>query len=145
MTRINAFIKPAELCDQMLLAEHREIKRIPNVISKSKKKLNDYDIPDDFRLGAGHVLFFYNKVEYLHERYIEIRIECRKRGFEVTDYSKAFYSVKKKFYKQWNPTQKEKDKAREKLKLRINLRLSRMTGKIRYYGKTVEYLDMIIK
>ena len=38
MTRIN-LINVEELTDQHLLAEHREIKRIPNVISKGKYSL----------------------------------------------------------------------------------------------------------
>lgn len=33
MTRIN-LIAPAELCDQHLLAEHRELTRIPNAVAK---------------------------------------------------------------------------------------------------------------
>ena len=34
MTRINAGIPPKKLTNRHLLAEHREIKRIPNVIKK---------------------------------------------------------------------------------------------------------------
>jgi hypothetical protein len=34
MTRINTGIPPKELTDKHLLAEHREIKRIPNCIKK---------------------------------------------------------------------------------------------------------------
>ena len=34
MTRISSAIEPIELCDEMLRAEHREIKRIPNEIHK---------------------------------------------------------------------------------------------------------------
>jgi deoxyribonuclease (pyrimidine dimer) len=67
MTRINAGIRPAELVDQHLLAELREIKRIPNVVKQGKAKLDG--IPERFSLGTGHVRFFYNKLGYLLRRY----------------------------------------------------------------------------
>jgi hypothetical protein len=91
MTRINTGIKPAELPDKLLLAELREIKRIPNVISKGKYNMNG--IPDEFTLGTGHVKFFYNKLEYLLERYNELRSEAIRRGFNVSDFSEAWNGV----------------------------------------------------
>ena len=38
MTRIN-LVPPEELCDQHLLAEHRELTRIPNAVAKGKYHL----------------------------------------------------------------------------------------------------------
>lgn len=38
MTRIN-LIPPEELCDQHLLAEHRELTRIPNAVARGKFSL----------------------------------------------------------------------------------------------------------
>ena len=55
MTRIN-IIPPAELCDQHLLAEHRELTRIPNLVVKGKFSLEGQ--PSDYKLGTGHVKFF---------------------------------------------------------------------------------------
>ena len=62
MTRINVGIPPEELTDKHLLAEHREIKRIPNCIAKGKYNMDG--IPDRFKLGKGHVKFFYNMNDY---------------------------------------------------------------------------------
>ena len=70
MTRINVGIPPAELVNQHLLAEHREIKRIPNCIAKGKYNMED--IPDKFKLGKGHVKFFYNKLLHLKKRYMRL-------------------------------------------------------------------------
>ena len=53
MTRINCGIPPAELTNKHLIAEHREIKRIPNCVIKGKYSLTGQ--PDSFKLGAGHV------------------------------------------------------------------------------------------
>lgn len=89
MTRINSSVKVRLLTDEHLLAEHREIKRLPSVYKKrldSNKGFND--VPLNFTLGTGHVLFFINKGKFTLDRYLKIREECIKRGFQVEDYSK---------------------------------------------------------
>jgi deoxyribonuclease (pyrimidine dimer) len=91
MTRINVGIPPTELVNQHLIAEHREIKRIPNCIAKGK--YNMQGIPDKFKLGTGHVKFFYNKLLYLKNRYISLYEECIKRGFNVQNYISAWDNV----------------------------------------------------
>ena len=40
MTRIN-LVPPTELCDQHLLAEHRELTRIPNAVAKGKYSITN--------------------------------------------------------------------------------------------------------
>ena len=94
MTRINVGIPPAELINQHLIAEHREIKRIPNCIAKGKYNMEG--IPDKFKLGTGHVKFFYNKLLYLKKRYISLYNECIKRGFNVQNYTSAWDNVPQK-------------------------------------------------
>lgn len=91
MTRINTGIKPAELPDKILLAELREIKRIPNAIKNGRYNLKG--IPEEFTLGAGHVKFFYDKLEYLWNRYQALRSEALQRGFNVSDFSEAWNGV----------------------------------------------------
>ena len=94
MTRINVGIPPAELINQHLIAEHREIKRIPNCIAKGKYNMEG--IPNKFKLGTGHVKFFYNKLLYLKKRYISLYNECIKRGFNVQNYISAWDNVPQK-------------------------------------------------
>ena len=91
MTRINVGIPPADLVNQHLIAEHREIKRIPNCIAKGKYNMDG--IPDKFKLGTGHVKFFYNKLLYLKNRYTSLYNECIKRGFNVQNYIGAWDNV----------------------------------------------------
>lgn len=123
MTRINAFIPPAELSDKHLLAEHREIKRIPNVINSGKAVLEH--IPTQFTLGKGHVKFFYNKVKFLFYRYDEIYKECIKRGFNIQSYHEAFAmrdATKENFkfaYHDWDVSQKELSRIQTILRQRI--------------------------
>ena len=106
MTRINTGIHPTELSRQHLIAEHREIKRIPNQIKVGKLfKNRDYSkIPSDFKLGAGHVMFFADKLKYLHKRYKLILKECRARGYNMTDYNDAWDGVPSELYNDWKET-----------------------------------------
>ena len=80
MTRINV-VPVAELCDQHLLAEARELPRIPNHVVKKGGIVNT--IEGDYRLGAGHVRFFYDKLFWLYKRYADLLWECAGRGFKV--------------------------------------------------------------
>ena len=75
MTRINVGIPPAELNGRHLIAEHREIKRIPNLVNRGRYSLDNQ--PDTFKLGKGHVKFFYDKLLYLKRRYDSLFDECR--------------------------------------------------------------------
>lgn len=81
MTRINV-VPVEELCDQHLLAEHRELTRIPNCVAKGRYSLKDQ--PSDYVLGTGHVKFFYDKLGYLFARYAALDVECSRRKFSPT-------------------------------------------------------------
>ena len=116
MTRINAGVCPSELSRQHLLAEHREIKRIPNMVASGKAKV--VNLPRVFTLGKGHVKFFYNKLGYLKERYDSIYAECVSRGYNVTDYSDAWSGVPPNLMGSWTPT----DSDRQTILERINER-----------------------
>lgn len=83
MTRIN-LIDPSLLCDQHLLAEHRELTRIPNSLVSNKYKLEPWKIPAEYILGTGHVTFFLDKIDFLFERYLKLHQECLNRNFAVT-------------------------------------------------------------
>jgi hypothetical protein len=87
MTRINAHIPPQDLCDQHLLAEYREILRVITLsLRKADKKGKEMlkEVPSEFKLGGGHVTFFYDKLKYIHLRFESIRQELIKRKFEVS-------------------------------------------------------------
>ena len=117
MTRINSGIPSAELLDMHLLAEHREIKRIPNCIKKGRYCLDG--IPNKFKMGSGHVKFFYNKLKYLHERYLELHSECVSRGFNVTDYNDCFSDLPSDLYNDFTPTDDDRKLIRERIAERI--------------------------
>ena len=85
MTRINTCI-PKALTDQHLLGEYNEIRRPVNLAVRRYEKYGKdafKDLPKQYQLGGGHVLFFYDKLEYLHKRFDAICDEMRARGFSV--------------------------------------------------------------
>lgn len=87
MTRIN-IVPPAEICDQQLIAEWRELTRIPNGIVAGKYIVDLKQIPERYTVrtednpdgGKGHMKFFFNKLKFLHRRYQAIMDELAQRG-----------------------------------------------------------------
>lgn len=51
------------------------------------EKKNTFDIlkeiPESYRLGTGHVNFFKNKLQFIKERHELLKIEGKKRGFNL--------------------------------------------------------------
>lgn len=117
MTRINAGIPPKQLTRQHLIAEHREIIRIPNTIKSGRAKLNG--IPEKFKLGTGHVKFFYNKLKYLHNRYESLYIECIRRGYNMNYFGGAFDGLPKELYNDYKPTKEAKLLIEERIAERL--------------------------
>jgi deoxyribonuclease (pyrimidine dimer) len=117
MTRINCGIPPAELNNKMLFAEYREIKRIPNLITKGKFSLNGQ--PKKFKLGTGHCKFFYDKCGYLLKRFKLLRQECLNRKINITDYESAWDGVPGHLMNDYKPTEDDKQIVRERIKERL--------------------------
>lgn len=85
MTRINC-VHPKLLCQQHLVAEYRELPRIFGAVRKAVERgelPTDERNPPTYRLGKGHVRFFYPRLGYLCERQREIVIEMKDRGITV--------------------------------------------------------------
>ena len=118
MTRINVGVEPSELTSKHLIAEHREIKRIPNCIKKGRYSLRGQ--PLLFTLGTGHVKFFYNKIGYLKKRYISLYKECIKRDFKVQNYIEAFDDIPEEFMGDYYPTQRDREIILERIAERLN-------------------------
>jgi hypothetical protein len=132
MTRISVSVRAIELCDAHLIKERIEILRIPNAIKSGKAKVNLAKIPKTFTLGTGHVVFFYPRLKYLHDRYNELSSECIKRKFNITDYSDAFDDLPENLYNDYEETSAD----RFLLVERINERLICMKN-IKYYGEPI--------
>lgn len=97
MTRINV-VPPSELCDKHLLAEYRELPRVFALARYCP------DAPKEYVLGAGHVKFFYDKLAFLHRRFMHIVSECQSRGFNIKHKWPPMMPDKVGLYKGYTPT-----------------------------------------
>ncbi|VVB56702.1 Pyrimidine dimer DNA glycosylase [uncultured archaeon] len=82
MVRIN-LISPRLLSDQHLGAEYNEILMLLGYV-RQYPRVKPGSIPPTYRLGAGHVLFFKNKLLYLKKRHAALKKEMRSRGYRPT-------------------------------------------------------------
>ncbi len=132
MTRINT-IPVQELHTVHLIAEYRELPRIFDVALKAEQRgitPNQYDIPKSFVLGAGHVKFFTNKLNWIENRFYELISECKNRNISIAYTSLEGKSMprNKEWYNDWTPTENSKSLIRQ----RIN---ERMLANPKKYGK----------
>lgn len=134
MTRINSAIPVKYLIDEMLLAEHREIKRLPSVLSKAVQCNSLSKIPNKFCLGTGHVKFFLNKMLFIFNRYKVVRNECILREFNITDYSSNILNIDDQYMNDYIPTKDEFNLLKERITERINTSNKQY---FRYYRKRI--------
>lgn len=106
MTRVNVGIPVRSLSNPHLIAEHREIKRIPNKVKKGIYRL-DKPIPDKFSLNQGHERFFIYRLGYLKRRYEEIYRECLKRNIDVQYYGAAWEGIPDEHMGEYEPTKRD--------------------------------------
>ena len=117
MTRINVGVDPSELNTKMLIAEHREIKRIPNCIKSGRYSMENQ--PKSFTLGIGHVKFFYDKILYLRNRYKRIHSECVRRGFDVQNFGDSFANIPERLMNDYIETESDRKMILERIALRL--------------------------
>ena len=142
MTRIN--LVPAKmLLDQHLTGEIHEISRI-GYLARSTRS---FELPPTFRLGEGHVRFFYDKKLFLIARALELDREAALRNFNTECYKAVSQS--------WIGDCKIKQRLWEPPSWSVYLSTKRLIEKIeskpnfyRYYGKLItlkQYKDEVLR
>ncbi len=106
MTRINT-IDPKHLPRKALVAEYRELPRIFSMASAARdrgEQADDKRNPTEYRLGTGHVRFFYNKLSFLRRRHAELVQEMCKRGYATNmDCSSSGLELPDEWQGEWYP------------------------------------------
>lgn len=122
MTRIN-LVDPKELSRLHLIAEYKEISRLPNNLAKSlnrkSKPFKLSEIPDKYTMGKGHVMFFYPRMLFLKKRYESLVTEMIARGYKpnFTD-SSIFDNCPKDFFNDYTPTEEAIEINRQRIRER---------------------------
>jgi len=127
MTRINC-IPVEELTNEHLLAEYKEMPRVSTLIWKWYFKTYDAEldcfvapvIPSTYRMGKGHVTFFYDKGGYLKKRFSQIVDELTRRGYSL---QYTVYREHPEFMNcEWEPTEEAMAINRARIRERLDAR-----------------------
>lgn len=138
MTRVN-IIPVQELTDQHLFAEYREITRLFALVKQAcdKYPINKVlkKVVPTYRLSTGHVVFFYDKLDFIERRYFELKDEVLKRGFNITlkdDITEFRQIIDKRFYNDFMPNKNDMAINIERLIEKINAKPNwyKMNGKV---------------
>jgi deoxyribonuclease (pyrimidine dimer) len=138
MTRINlVYVK--DLADQHLFAEWREIKMIAPAarrsLSSAQMTIQIYEkIGIQYTLNTGHVIFFYNKLSFLENRFAELTDELLQRGFNITPFN---FRTADYLFVYNNLTQREWAPTKQDIRVNIDRIAQRLNEKptwYRYYG-----------
>lgn len=108
MTRIN-LVDPKELSREHLVAEYREIMRLPGNLQawlNRKSKAPDFrEIPAQYVLGTGHVKFFFTKFKFLQKRFESLVQEMVARGYNPKFRDSTIFLVDNLYYNDYTPTE----------------------------------------
>ena len=119
MVRIN-IIPPKYLTDQHLIAEYNEILMLLGYVKKNPY-IKIENLPKEYRLGEGHILFFKNKLKYLEKRFTKIKKEMGRRKFNPTK-EVNLSCFDKNLRKNWKPCKKDKEIIKKRLNQKIDLK-----------------------
>lgn len=119
MTRIN-LVNPQELTTKHLVAEYREITRLPQnlqtSLNRKTKPFSFSEIPQEYTLGKGHVKHFYNKMLFLRKRFELLVEEMLRRGYNPTYRdSSIFANCPPEFYNDYLPDEKALEINRQRI------------------------------
>ena len=89
--------------------------------SLNSKGWNINRIPNKFKLNVEHVLFFYDKGEYLYKRYQKLIKEIKQRGIKPNP-NREFKSMEwpDHFFNNLKPSEDDMSIIRELIKLRVS-------------------------
>lgn len=127
MTRINV-VPPKELHNKHLMGEIHEITRVFGLVRKAQERgINKYNFkeklnpPDTYTMGTGHVKFFYNKLDFIKDRYQKLCYESWNRGYKVVmiDPDSLGAGLRKEWYNDYTPDDNALNINRERIRERM--------------------------
>ncbi|KFH18411.1 endonuclease V [Brucella abortus] len=122
MTRINC-VPPSELHRAHLVAEYRELPRVFGLVRAAVlrgERPDDPRNPASYRLGPGHVRFFYPRLGYLLRRQRELVAEMLARGYRPSHdgVDGLADGIGSDWQGDWTPTEEALEANRQRLRER---------------------------
>lgn len=104
MTRIN-LVDPEVLSNKHLVAEYHELPRIFGLCRKrvNAGTMHKVKIPTRYTMGTGHVVFFYDKLQFLVNRYNLLQKEMFRRGYKARYDSTGLTDGLEQYCNNWRP------------------------------------------
>lgn len=123
MTRINC-IPSSELTDKHLVAEYRELPRVFKLAAAYAARGSTKQLPTEYTLGKGHVMFFYDKLKWLMDRQMSLISEMQSRGFnpQYTQPERLLKYCPDHLFNDWSPTQQAQALNRQRIRERLDAR-----------------------
>jgi deoxyribonuclease (pyrimidine dimer) len=144
--RINC-IDVADLTDQHLRAEWVEFLMLSPYIKRALSSKDGLILTssNNYILGTGHARFFYNKLNYVKNRYFEIECEMIDRGFKPTP-TLELDDLPMHLFKDWEPNKSDKIINLNRIIARISdkplwykLKNQQITDWVEFYEKKYEF------
>ena len=111
------------------MAEYREIVRPFALVRKAQANginqfnfRKQYKVPPEYTLGTGHVIFFFDKLTYLLNRYYELQKHLFEKNYNlspISDYDLT-YGLRQEWFNDYTPTEKAKEINRARIKKRLS-------------------------
>ena len=117
MTRINV-IPVEQLSNGFLSCEHYEIIRVYHCVEAAilrGETPDDWRNPPTYRMGAGHVRFFYPRLGYIRRREVEIQVEMLFRGIPLIREQYDTSAIPSLWFQDWEPDEEARIANRKRL------------------------------
>lgn len=138
--RCNTGVNPVFLADQHLIAEQGELFIvIGNLRARSYTFVSK--IPPKFKLGTGHIAFWYNKLAYIAKRHERISKEIIRRGFATPTRIYDLHDAPQHLINDWSPSLDDTNIVRS----RIYEVLLRKPNEWRYSGRYITDINAFAK
>ena len=100
--RCNVGVNPRYLFDQHLLPEGRELNRILGSLKYWNYEIKS-PVPNNFKLGAGHMNFLKMRLKYLQRRQKEVVKELERRNIKHDLFCMDLTNISQEFCNDWQP------------------------------------------
>ena len=112
--RCNTGVSPIWLADAHLIAEQVELLMVTGMLRRNKY-IHKTPIPTKFKLGTGHMTFWFDKLLYLQKRLKAIKSEIGRRGFKVMERDIILDGFPNIYLNDWSPTIEDSQIVRQRI------------------------------